>query len=135
MDNIINQIMSIVIPSLITAIGILLTWGLNELRRFVKNRTDSDQVDVAFKQFNKIATGAVIRAEQALKQYGADGKITKDEAKKVKELVVSDIKSQLPSTTESLLKKVINDIDALIDTKIEGEVYQLKQNKLVLDCK
>ena len=131
MNEIVSNIMEIITPALITTIGILVSWGLNELRKFVKSKTDSGTVDVAFKQFNKIANGAVLRAEQSMKIYGADGKITKEEAKKIKSNVFQDIKSQLPATTEALLKKVVNDIDSLIDTKIETDVYNMKQRNKV----
>ena len=131
MNEIVSNIMEIITPALITTIGILVSWGLNELRKFVKSKTDSGTVDVAFKQFNKIANGAVLRAEQSMKIYGADGKITKAEAKQIKDNVFRDVKSQLPASTEILLKKVVNNLDSLIDTKIESEVYKIKQNKKV----
>jgi nucleoid-associated protein YejK len=129
MNETVSQIMGIVTPALITTLGILVSWGLNELRKFVKSKTDSGAIDIAFKQFNKIANGAVVRAEQSMKIYGADGKITKEEAKQIKENVFRDVKSQLPASTEVLLKKVVNNLDSLIDTKIETEVYNMKQNK------
>ncbi|MBY9000881.1 MAG: hypothetical protein KGD64_08215 [Candidatus Heimdallarchaeota archaeon] len=129
MNQIIDQIMAIIAPALITTIGILVSWGLHEVRKFVKSKMDNDAIDLAFKQFDKITNGAVLRAEQSMKVYGADGKITKEEAKQIKENVIQDVKSQLPITTEALLKKVVNNIDSLIDTKIETEVYKIKQNK------
>jgi len=129
MENVINEITSIIAPALITAIGILITWGLNELRRFVKNKTDNREIDAAFDQLDKIIKGTVIKAEQVMKKYGADGKITEDEAREIKRSVVADIKCQLPLSTEVFLKKVINDVDALIDTRVEVEVYKLKEAK------
>ena len=50
MEELISQIMAIVGPTLITAIGIFVTWGLNELRKFVKNKTNNETVDLAFRQ-------------------------------------------------------------------------------------
>jgi hypothetical protein len=126
MEAIIAQIMAIVGPALITAIGIIVTWGLNELRRWAKEHTNNQAVDAAFTSLNKISTSAVIRAEQAMKEFGADGKITPSEAVKIKRMVFQDIKNQLPKATEKTLGKVANNLDDLVDSKIEETVYLLK---------
>ena len=127
MDDIISQIMAIVGPSLITAIGIIATWGLNELRKWVKTKTDSETVDAAFNSFGKITQTAVLRAEQAIKEFGADGKITPDEAARIKNIVFSQVKNQMAPSTQKVLKKVANNVDDLIDAKIEEMVYMLKK--------
>jgi len=126
----INQIMAIVGPTLITAMGIIVTWGLNELRKFVKSKTTNEAVDLAFNQLDKIANSAVIRAELTMKEFAADGKITKNEAVQIKKIVFEEVKRQIPKSKVSILKKCVNDVDDLIDSKIEEVVYKVKQEKL-----
>ena len=129
MEAIIAQIMAIIGPALVTAVGLLVTFGMNELRKWLKNKTDSQIVDTAFQSFNKISQGAVIRAEQAMKEFGADGKITPSEAIKIKRIVFNDIKQQLPPATQKTLGKIANNVDDLIDTKIEEMVFAIKNKK------
>jgi len=128
-DEILKQLMALVAPAVVTAVGIIITWALNELRRYVRLKTDNESIDFAFKQFNFIATGAVIKAEQQMKKYAADGKITKEEAEKIKTIVFNEVKSQIPKSTETILKKGINDLDDLIDTRIEEIVYKEKEKR------
>lgn len=128
-DEILKQVMILIVPTLVTAIGIVLTWGLNELRRFVRGRTDNEAIDFAFKQFNFIATGAVKKAEQEMKKYAADGKITKDEAAKIKDTVFNEVKKQIPERTEIMLRRGVNDLDDLINTRIEEIVYNEKERR------
>jgi hypothetical protein len=127
MEDIISQIMAIVGPALITAIGIIVTWGLNELRRWVKSKTDSEAINAAFNSFGKITTSAVLRAEQAMKEFASDGKITPSEAVKIKKMVFQEVKNQITPGTEKVLKKAANDVDDLIDAKIEEMVFMVKQ--------
>lgn len=127
MEAIIAQIMAIVGPALITAIGIIVTWGLNELRRWVKEHTNNKAVDTAFNSFGKITQSAVLRAEQAMKEFGADGKITPSEAMKIKRMVFQDVKNQITPETQKVLKKAANNLDDLIDAKIEEMVFMLKK--------
>jgi hypothetical protein len=129
LETIIAQIMAVVGPAIITAIGVIITWGLNELRKWLKGKTDSDTVDVAFKSLSKITQSAVISAEQSMKEYAEDGKITPSEALKIKRLVFQQIRSQIPKNTEKILKKVANSMDDLIDSKIEETVFFLKRRK------
>ena len=135
MEVIIAQIMAIVGPTLITAFGILATWALNELRKWVKSKTDSEAVDVAFNSLNEISASAVLSAEQAMKQYSADGKITPSEALKIKKIVFQEVRNQIPKNTEKILKKVANNVDDLIDSKIEEAVYTMKQKKITNEVK
>jgi hypothetical protein len=129
MEAIIAEIMAIIGPAIVTAIGIIVTWGLNELRRWIKSKTNSEIVNVAFNSLNNISKSAVVRAEQAFKKFGADGKITEEEAIKIKQIVFNDIKNQIPKATQKTLNKVANNIDDLIDSKIEEVVFLLKQKK------
>jgi nucleoid-associated protein YejK len=128
-DEILKQFMMLIVPTLVTAVGIVLTWGLNELRRFVRGRTDNEAIDFAFKQFNFIATGAVKKAEQEMKKYAADGKITKEEATNIKNTVFNEVKKQIPERTEIMLRRGVNDLDDLINTRIEEIVYNEKERK------
>jgi hypothetical protein len=42
MNEIIDQIMAIIAPALITTIGILVSWGLHEVRKFVKSKMNNE---------------------------------------------------------------------------------------------
>lgn len=128
-SQIVTQAMALVVPMLITAIGVIATWLLNELRKWTKSKTDNQTIDTAFNQFDKITKGAVVRAEQAIKEFASDGKITSEEAIKIKKLVFNNIKTQIPKSTGIILKKSVNNFDDFIDSKIEETVYYIKQNK------
>lgn len=129
MNEFTNQIMAIVAPIIVTAVGIVATWLLNELRKWAKTKTDSQSTDTAFNQLDSIIKGAVFRAEQVIKTFGEDGKITKEEAEKIKRIVTYDIKKQVPKTLEIILKKNLNNFEDFIDSKIEETVYFIKRDK------
>ncbi len=126
--------MVVVAPIIVTSVGIIATWLLNELRRWATSKTNSQVIDTAFKQLNLITQGAVVRAEQLIKEFTANGKITTEEATKLKHSVFNDIKTQIPKSTEIILKKNLNNFDDFIDSKIEEMVYYLKQNKIKKEC-
>lgn len=128
-ETIIAQLMTIIMPVLVTTIGVIITWGLNELRKWIKTKSDNEAIDTAFNQLNQITKSAVTAAEQSIKEAGADGKITMAEAKKVKALVMSSVKNQLPVSTEKVLLGIANSVDDLIDNKIEETVFNLKREK------
>jgi len=133
-SQILSQIMVVVAPIIVTSVGIIATWLLNELRRWATSKTNSQVIDTAFKQLNLITQGAVVRAEQLIKEFTANGKITTEEATKLKHSVFNDIKTQIPKSTEIILKKNLNNFDDFIDSKIEEMVYYLKQNKIKKEC-
>ncbi len=133
-SQILSQIMVVVAPIIVTSVGIIATWLLNELRRWATSKTNSQVIDTAFKQLNLITQGAVVRAEQLIKEFTANGKITTEEATKLKYSVFNDIKTQIPKSTEIILKKNLNNFDDFIDSKIEEMVYYLKQNKIKKEC-
>lgn len=124
-----SQIMAVVAPIIVTSIGIIATWLLNELRRWATSKTNSQVIDTAFNQLNLITKGAVVRAEQLIKEFTANGKITAEEGIKLKSTVFKDIKTQIPKSTEIILKKNLNNFDDFIDSKIEEMVYYIKQDK------
>jgi hypothetical protein len=132
--QIITQITTAIVPILIASIGVISTWLLNQLRKWAKTKTDSQSVDMAFNVFEQITKGAVVRAEQVIKEYSADGKITASEALKIKKIVFNDIKGQIPTSAETILKKTVNNFDDFIDTKIEETVFFIKQDKLKKEC-
>jgi hypothetical protein len=126
-ETILAQIMTIVLPVLVTSIGVLITWGLNEGRKWVKTKSDNEAIDTAFNQLNLITTGVVKAAEQSIKEAAADGKITTAEAYKIKTMVVAEIRNQLPKSTEKILTGIADNINGMIDSKVEEAVFDLKK--------
>ena len=53
-SQILSQIMVVVAPIIVTSVGIIATWLLNELRRWATSKTNSQVIDTAFKQLNLI---------------------------------------------------------------------------------
>ena len=48
MDQLSAGLMQILVPAVTAAVGILLTWGLAELRKYIKQKTTSEAATQAF---------------------------------------------------------------------------------------
>lgn len=124
-----QQLLQIIIPFAVAAVSALTTWALYELKKWVKSKTDNEQVLQSLTVLDQVVTATVTQINETIKEVGADGVITPDEAAMLKAKAKAAINEQLPPATRKLLEIWIGQLDDFIDGKIEVGVLQVKALK------
>lgn len=121
-----------VVPGLGTAIMGLITYGsgllISKLNTILKN----EHVKQALDQLSRITKTVVQNLNQTvvadIKSKTADGKLTNTDIRGIKAKAVNLIKAQMQTEFLELLEKNTIDVDGLISSEIEANVYELKCN-------
>lgn len=121
-----ESVLQVLAPIIISVVGILVSWGLAEASRYIKSKTRNESALSALDGISKLVEATVSEVGQTFKIVSADGKITSDEAKMMKNEAIQKIKAQIPSLIEKNALIAINNLDNFIATRIEREVVKLK---------
>lgn len=127
MEGFTDQILALLVPALVTAIGLMVTLGLHKLKVYVATRTDNATIAFALGRLGDIIQTVVDDINQSVKQAASDGKLTKEEALALKDLAVSRVFAQIPPDLAAVLDKTVGDLRAWVDSKIEQAVYEAKR--------
>lgn len=122
MEEFVREVMEIVAPALTTVVGLLVAWGLAELRKFLKTKTDNETVTQAFDQLSNVVQTTVVSLNQTFSRALADGKLSDPEKAEIKKMAVERVKSQIPKVTKKVLVRAITDLERHIDDQIETAV-------------
>ena len=132
MEDSVASLLAEIAPVLVSVLGALISWGLVEFNRFLRSKVKSDKVRDAIDKVNDIVKSSVDLIGQKLvddlKRASADGKLTIEEARKVKGAAFKLAKRNLTEETTKLMVKAFGDLDALLSGKIETEVRKSKIN-------
>ena len=114
--------------------GTLATYGLVLFRSWVKAKVAAigdkqlrDGIEHAMGRLDFIATTIVADINQRVKAARADGKLTPEEASKIKTIALARIKAQLPPYLAETLAGSVQDLDRYISAKIEQKVLEAKR--------
>ena len=95
----------------------------------IKNEDQRNLVKAAIERVDNLAKITVQNAEQVMvkeaKSTTEDGKLTKEDANKVKNAVKNEIIDKLSSDTKAILSEEYKDIESYIDKLIEAKVHEL----------
>ena len=95
----------------------------------IKNEDQRNIVKAAIERVDNLAKITVQNAEQVMvkeaKSTTEDGKLTKEDADKVKNAVKNEIIDKLSSDTKAILSEEYKDIESYIDKLIEAKVHEL----------
>ena len=95
----------------------------------IKNEDQRNLVKAAIERVDNLAKITVQNAEQVMvkeaKSTTEDGKLTKEDADKVKNAVKNEIIDRLSSDTKAILSEEYKDIESYIDKLIEAKVHEL----------
>lgn len=126
MEQLQTEIMAILIPAVTTAIGIVLTWGLAELKRFIASRTKNENIRHALESVGELTFHTVAELNQSVRKAYEDGKLTPDEAKKLKAEALAKIKIQIPEAMKIMLEAAVTNLDDYLGTLVESNVAAQK---------
>ena len=95
----------------------------------IKNEDQRNLVKATIERVDNLAKITVQNAEQVMvkeaKSTTEDGKLTKEDANKVKNAVKNEIIDKLSSDTKAILSEEYKDIESYIDKLIEAKVHEL----------
>lgn len=124
-----EQMMAIVLPMGLSAISIILTWLLFELRKWVKKRTDSQALDDSLAVLGQVVENTVAQINETVKEAATDGIVSKEEAVQLKSMAIDRIKSQIPDATKKILEIGINNLNEFVSGQIEVALIGTKRMK------
>ena len=132
MDQLYSELMQIIVPAVTTVVGLLVAWGLAELRKYIKTKTTNEASIQAFDTVSDLIQSTVASINQTTRKAFADGKLTENEKKALKESATAIILNQIPAATKSVLERSVNDITEYINHRIEQTVAAEKRQSVAL---
>lgn len=121
------ELVKVLVPAIGTAVSLLITWGLFELRKLIKTKTDNEAAVQAFDVVSDLVQNTVASINQeATKQIESNGKLNPAFAKALKQKANSVVMSQLRGATKKALAKNVRDLEVYVDNRIEAAVYYEK---------
>lgn len=119
-SEVINQILIVAIPLLITGFGSVITWLVN---KFVKNSTVKNYLS----QLSDTVTSVTLEVYQtyveALKKSGT---FTKENQEEALSSALAKLKTLLPTAVITYLQTLYSDLDSYLTTLIESEIAKHK---------
>jgi hypothetical protein len=114
----------------ITVVSGLLAWGAAEFSRWIRTKTSNEKVLQAFDNASALVESTVNEANATamagIREAAQDGVINKDEAQKVKNQVLKQVKDNLPPKATALLVANLGDLDLYINGQIEKKIVEAK---------
>ena len=119
--------MDILTPLLATLLVTLVSWGVYELKKFVKAKTDNELLLGTVDAIGEAANATVAELNATLKKELEEaGPLTKESAAEIKDVAVRQVKAMLGTQATKVASKVIVDLDAYIGGKVEESVTGAK---------
>lgn len=117
------------VPSL-TLLTPLVSWGLAAGARYISKKAKNEAVDTALTRITHTVGTTVANLNQTLvkemKAKTADGKLTKKDAKDLKEIAIETVKAQVPFAVKQIAEGGVNSLSTFISAKIEQAVLNQK---------
>ena len=126
MEEIMEVMAAQMIPVIAVTLATLVSVGLVRLNKWLKMKTGSEAVAAAGEIVAATVNELTATTVKELKAAAADGKLTMDEARQVKNQAVFLAKSQLPPAVAKAAALAVGDIGDFIGGKIEQTVAETK---------
>ena len=130
MEDLFSQLLAIFVPAITTIVGILVAWGLAELRKLIKTKTDNAAAVQAFDTVADLVQGAVLEINQTTRKVFKDGKLTPEEKQAYKVQAMDLVMNQLPTATKKILSKSVTDLKVYVDNRIEQTVVYENRGRI-----
>jgi len=127
--SMVDQLMAIVLPAGLSAVSIILTWLLYELRNWVKKKTDSQALDDSLAVLGQVIQNTVTQINETVKEAAADGVVSHAEAVQLKSMAIERISRQIPPGTKKILQAGIDNLDDFVSGQIEVALISTKRMK------
>jgi len=122
-------LIQVIVPIILTAFSLILTWITFELKRFITSKINSAKVKESLDIIDGIVGDVVKDLEQSVRKAYGDGKLDDSEKAELLALAQDKVKTQLPRIVDELGKLGVGSLEGLITTKIQSAVYTMNQTK------
>ena len=122
-----SEILQVLAPIIISIVGILASWGLAELSKYIRSKTRNENALSALDDISNLVRSTVSEVGQTFTKAAADGKITRAEALSMKTEAIQKVKAQIPPMVEKNALLAVNSLEKFIASRIEREVVKLKK--------
>lgn len=140
LQTILNPVLTTIITAVITAVGGIIVAYVGVLKnraieslQAVKDEQARKSLEAAINKTDEIIKAVVTSIEQEEKQEilkaMEDGKVTRDELVKLRDVAVARVQNQLVPETYNLLSDAFGDLSAYLSQKVSQQVFQLKQSE------
>lgn len=140
LQTILNPVLTTIITAVITAVGGIIVAYVGVLKnraieslQAVKDEQARKALEAAINKTDEIIKAVVTSIEQEEKQEilkaMEDGKVTRDELVKLRDVAVARVQNQLVPETYNLLSDAFGDLSAYLSQKVSQQVFQLKQSE------
>ena len=119
-------VIQVILPIIGTLTTVLLPILLAQALRWIKSKTDNENLQRAMGQLNDLVYTTVSEMEQTFQRAMADGRLTDDEKAEIKGVAMQKIQGQLPTYLNDQLKVGVNSLTDYISGKIEVMVLEMK---------
>jgi len=126
MEPMIQEVMAHLVPVVAGLLATLVSVGLVRLNRWLQAKGNMESLSAASELVAATVNDLNATVVKKAKQMAADGKLTADEAMRIKEFAVSHVKKQLPKSVVKAASCMVGDLDAYVRGKIEQEVAASK---------
>lgn len=131
MDEMLMNVLINILLSFLTLGGAYIIYLVNKLIIYLKQKTKSEELTNALNQVNKLAETTVKSIEQTaakeIREAVKDGKVTKDELKKLSNKAFEEIIKSLSPEYLNVLENGMGNIDIYVTNLIEQKVLELKK--------
>lgn len=124
-----EEIFKTITPHIVAVVGLLVSWGVYELNRYIRSKTKNEATLSAISALSEIINTTVKGLAQTAEGSLSDGKFTKAEGEELKAKAVESIKSQITPALDKQLSMVVNDLGVFVDSKTEAAVLNVKIEK------
>ena len=104
--------------------------GVTVLQRYLSSKIKNDKLRSYIDEASLVVKANVMAAVQTsvepTKAAAADGKLTKEEANRIKQSVIDGVKKQLPNDAVRIFAKANVDYESLLNSLVEKEVLEAK---------
>jgi predicted HicB family RNase H-like nuclease len=127
MNEIIEVMAAQIVPAIAAVLVTFISVGLVHLNRWLKMKTGSEAIAVAGKIVETTVNELTATTVKDLKIAAEDGKLTLEEAHKVKDEALVRVKAQLPPAVAKAAGLAISDLNTFISGTIEQKVIEAKK--------
>ena len=124
---------AILLPAAVAALGALATYAVALLRAWVKAKTAAiedkntrEGIEHAMARLDYITATIVADLNQRAKQYTSAGKLTPEDAVRLKTFALARVKQVIPEYMRSTLQDAVGGLDKYLSSKIEQKVLEQK---------
>lgn len=133
LKELILTMICLAIPTIIVVLGLLskkiinfITVKSDEIKTKTENETLRTYIDLTKENAITIVASLNQTMVDGLKEVSSDGKLTEDDAIKIKDMAVEALTATLSDSMVATLTKTVDDLDKFLSDIVEDAVYQLK---------